>query len=536
MANERTPSLAQRWSMLNVQQKAAIIFTGIVLAVGIAVAVQVAGAPKYTQLYGNLTREDAAAVVQKLKDLKVKYRIADGGATVEVPDDQVDELHLTLAGEGIPQGGNVGFELFDKPRIGQSEFSEHVNFSRALQGELERTIGQLESVRSARVHLVIPQNRIFVTDNTVPSASVVLNLRGPAPSTREVKAMIHLVASAVQGLTPDRVTIVDTKGALLSDRPELSGDSTLAVQEAQRTMEREMEVKLQDLLDRLLGPNKAMVRTSVTLSQNSQKITRENYTPVANDKGEGVLESAQITREAYNGLRAAVGGAAGIPPTLWSNNAGNGNANGGNGYMREENTSQYRVSKEVTEQQVPAGKIERVSIALFLDKSIDTEQVKALQQSVAAAAGIDAKRGDQVTAESFPFDTTAVEAEKQEAAADKQKAMTGMLTRYGGSLLIILLFIIVAASMYRRTMSGASRTTVADSAPSYPMLPPGASGERAVEQYALLDGGVSDAALEGPAMMPDTYQPQVEAQEEKAMHALEPQRVAAVIKSLMNEE
>ncbi len=531
MANERTLSLGQRWSQLNVQQKAAIIFTGIILAVGIAAAVQVAGTPKYTQLYGNLTNEDASAVVQKLKDLKIKYRLADGGSTIEVPENNVDDLRLTLAGEGIPQGGNVGFELFDKPHIGQSEFSEHLNFQRALQGELARTIGQLDSVRSARVHLVMPVNRVFVTDTTIPSASVVLNLHSSAPSSREVKAIIHLVASAVQGLEPERVTVVDTKGVLLSDRPELASGGASAVLESQRTMEREMEARLQDLLDRMLGENKAMVRTSITLSRQSRTITRETFTPVRDGSGQGVLESEHRTREAYNGARANTGGAPGIPATLLSGatNA----ANAANGYLREENTTQFRVSKETTAQQVPAGEIERVSIALFVDKSIEQEQIQSLTASIAAAAGINAKRGDQVIAQSFPFDTSAAEAEKKAAAVDNQKATMTLLTRYGGSALIIIVFIFIAMSMFKRTMSGSGRTTVTDAAPSYPMLPP---GERAVEQYALLDGGSAGAALEGPAMMPNNYQPPAETQEEKALHALEPQRVAAVIKTLMAEE
>ncbi|HOF89545.1 MAG TPA: flagellar basal-body MS-ring/collar protein FliF, partial [Armatimonadota bacterium] len=312
MPDERPSSLGQRWAQLNTQHKAVVIATAVIIAVAVAVAVSVAGAPRYVQLYGNLTAEDAAQVVRKLKEQKIKHRLSNGGTTIEVPDTQVDTLRLSLAGDGIPQGGNVGFELFDKPHIGQSEFSEHLNYLRALQGELARTISQLESVRTARVHLVIPQHRLFVTDVEEASASVVLALRGGRPDSRAIKAMIHLVSSAVEGLDPARVTVVDTRGNLLSDRPELTGSAGLAVTEMQRAMETQMEERLQSMLDQVLGANNALVRANVLLNRNSRTIQRETYSPVTDGAGRGVLESQHRTVEQFDGARAPVGGAAGI--------------------------------------------------------------------------------------------------------------------------------------------------------------------------------------------------------------------------------
>ena len=172
------------------------------LIVLVVVAVMTASQPHYAQLYGNLTDEDAATVIGKLKDAKVPYRLQDSGHTVEVPEGKVDEVRLQLASEGVPQGGNVGFELFDKTQIGQSEFGERLNYVRALQGELARTIGRLKSVRSARVHLALPEQRLYTSEEKKPTASVVLDLNGASPSPQEIKAIIHLVSAAVEGLEP----------------------------------------------------------------------------------------------------------------------------------------------------------------------------------------------------------------------------------------------------------------------------------------------------------------------------------------------
>ncbi|OPZ86120.1 MAG: Flagellar M-ring protein [bacterium ADurb.Bin429] len=440
----------------------------------------------------------------------------------------MDELRLSFAGEGIPHGGNVGFELFDKPHIGQSEFSEHLNYLRALQGELARTIGQLESVRTARVHLVIPQHRLFVTDIEEASASVVLALRGGRPDSREIKAIIHLVSSAVEGLDPARVTVVDTRGNLLSDRPELTGATGIAVMEMQRAMETQMEERLQSMLDQVLGMNKSLVRASVSLNRNSRTIQRETYSPVTDGAGQGVLESQHRTVEKYDGARAAVGGAAGVPPTLWGTGGNNANR-GGNSYAREENTTQYRVTKQTESETVQPGEIARISLALFVDKSVSDEQVTALKTMMAAAAGIDEKRGDQLAVEAIPFDTTAMAAEQQAEKQEAKRAMMTLVGRYGVSAILIVLFASIALALFKRTMAPPPRTVVAggDEQPMYPMLP---GGDHAVEQYALLSAP-AEAALGDADVAPVTEMPA-----EDSLRHLEPQRVAAVIKSLMSEE
>ena len=334
-------AFAELWRNLTVSQKAAMIVASVILTTLIIIAVSLASPPRFTPLYDKLSDEDAAAVVQKLKDQKVTYHIS-GRGVIEVPENKVNELRMTLAGEGIPRSDGTGFELFDKAQFGQSEFGERLNYVRALQTELARTISQLESVRTVRVHLVIPERRLFETNQHVASASVVLGLKKTFPTQREIKSIIHLVSTAVEGLDPANVTVVDTTGNLLSDvvNSETAGsDSRL---QDQRVAETQIETRLQGILDRVLGPDKAVVRANVKLTYDRRRVDREVYHPIATagDGAErGVLESQHQATETYNGnnkptssLTAAV-----LPPATVPSSA--------NGYNRTENTNQYRVSK-----------------------------------------------------------------------------------------------------------------------------------------------------------------------------------------------
>ena len=220
--------------------------------------------PDMQVLFTNLGGEDAAAIIDKLKETKVPYETTGGGSTVLVPSAQVHDLRLQLATQGLPHGGGVGFEIFDRTSIGMSEFVQKLNYRRALQGELARTIAQLPEVERARVHLAIPERRLFAKEQEKARASVIMSLRNGQQLTQaQVQGVIHLVSSSVEGLQARDVTVVDGHGRMLSSTmtDETAGLTNTQL-EYQRSIEKDVETRIQTMLERIVGANKAVVRVS----------------------------------------------------------------------------------------------------------------------------------------------------------------------------------------------------------------------------------------------------------------------------------
>ncbi|MHB9025442.1 MAG: flagellar basal-body MS-ring/collar protein FliF [Armatimonadota bacterium] len=503
--------IVQIWNNLTPSQKTSLGVAVLLLGIVVAVISTFAGMPHYSQIYGNMTETDASNVVSKLKEMKVPYRLS--GNTVLIPAEKIDDVRLELAGEGLPQGGNNGFELFDKVQMGQSEFGERMTYLRALQGELARTICQLNSVRTARVHIAMPEQRLYNRDDNKPSASVVLDLRTAAPSAKEVKAITHLVSSAVEGLEPKAVTVVDTKGDLLSDLPGLSGGGAAQL-EAQRAVEAQIEQRVQGMLDRVLGPEKTIARASVTLNMSSKEVERETYTPVTDNAGAGVLESQHRTVETYNG---------GKPGSTSTNALANiaVGAAGGNAYSREESTTQFRISKEVEHTTIAPGEITKISLAIFVDEGIEKEQIVELQQTLAAAAGLDTKRGDQIVVQGMAFDTTAAQAEEKAAKQQSRSKMLVTIGKYVLAAVLAVAFLFFLLGIFRATLTPVRTESVLPEVQfrSYDSL---ASPESQADALASLNAN--------PSLEDQT------AEEEDAIRALDPERVAQVIKGLMAEE
>ena len=518
----------EMWQKLNSSQKLALGVALLLLVLVTVVIAKTAIAPQYVQLYGNLTSEDAATVVQKLQEMKVNYRLAGGGNSIEVPAQRADEIRLSLAGEGLPRGGNVGFELFDKAQIGQSEFGERLNYIRALQGELARTIGQLDSVRSARVHLALPEERLYSAEEKKPTASVVLNLQGPDPTPDEIKAIIHLVASAVEGLSPANVTVVDTGNKLLSEMADIEGGNGAASMrlQAQQAMARQIEQQVQSMLDKVLGPGKSIARANVKLNYDHKTIQREVYTPVENRAG--VLESEHRASESYNGTKpGATGGPVGAVPNTSPVATAAATRNSGS-YTREENTAQYRVSKSIESTEVSPGQVERLALALFIDEGIDSAQLESLKKTVATAVGIDTARGDAIEVQPMKFNTPDVTAQEKAAKKQAQMSQLAVIGKYAGGAVLLLLFLLIVSSLYRSTLKGEA-TAVGEGMP-----------------LALPEGEFTPAALPSLSASPVGALAQYEAENasedltvpdtaEYDLSSVDPKHVAIVIKELMAE-
>ncbi|MHB9110565.1 MAG: flagellar basal-body MS-ring/collar protein FliF [Armatimonadota bacterium] len=519
----------EMWQQLTGSQKMALGVALVILVLVTIVIAKTASQPQYVQLYGNLTSEDAATVVQKLQEMKVEYRLASGGNSIEVPAQRADEIRLNLAGEGLPRGGNVGFELFNKAQIGQSEFGERLNYVRALQGELARTIGELNSVRSARVHLALPERRLYSAEEQKPTASVVLDLQGPDPTPGEIKSIIHLVASAVEGLLPANVTVVDTQNKLLSEMADVDGAdgaSSMRLQ-AQQTVAKQIEQRVQSMLDKVLGPGKSIARANVKLNYDQKTIEREVYTPLENQLG--VLESEHRASESYNGAKpGATGGPVGAVPNTSPTATVTGTRGSGT-YSREENTTQYRVSKSIESTQVSPGQIERLTLALFIDEGIESTQLESLKKTVATAVGIDAARGDAIEVQPMKFN--APDTTTQDKVAKKQAWMSQLASigKYAGGAVMLLIFLMVVSSLYRSTFKNEERPAMDEGMP-----------------LALPDGEFTPAALPSLSASPVGALEQYEANNEPEELAMldtaeydlsnvDPKHVAIVIKELMAE-
>jgi flagellar M-ring protein FliF len=369
----------------------------------------------YQLLYGNLAESDASAMVEWLKGQNIPYQLGSNGRNILIPANQVHETRLSLASAGLPQGGGVGFEIFDKQSFALTDFVQKVNFSRALQGELARTITSLGPVESARVHLALPERRLFKEQQQPATASIIIKL---APGKRlgeaQIEGIVHLVSSSVEGLNPDQVTIIDQNGNVLSqnNRSGLAGNISPDMLEYQAQVEQRMEDRAQALLDKSLGPKNAMVRVTATLD-----FARTEKTEEAFDPDEPVIRSEQVTDERSGS--AVTGGVPGVQSNMEGNSTNQ--TTGTPPTSKSQRTTNYEISKVVSKTTNPVGTVSKLSISVLIADRVKPAQEKepaqteprseaellAVENMVASALGLDKARGDKIEVTSMPFLQTA---------------------------------------------------------------------------------------------------------------------------------
>lgn len=265
---------------------------------------------EYSPLYSRLSEEDLGAVVETLKAKKIPYQLT-GGNGISVPKEQLAEVRLSLASEGVPKGSGVGFEIFDQQKLGSTEFVQRINYQRALQGELARTISKMDEVLESRVHLVLATESLFLEDKKPPSAAVVLKLKnGSKLEQQRVQGIVNLVCSAVQGLSEDKVSIMSTDGQVLFKKE--ATDSPLQLSNLQTqykgNLEEDLRRKVQTLLDQVVGPNRATTRVTVDLDFNQVQVTEDTYDPDS-----AVIRSQQRSVENSQGAEAGTKGNPDVP-------------------------------------------------------------------------------------------------------------------------------------------------------------------------------------------------------------------------------
>ncbi|WP_162096664.1 flagellar basal-body MS-ring/collar protein FliF [Desulfotalea psychrophila] len=361
-------------------------------------------------LYANLSATDAAAVTEWLKGQKIPYSLKDSGKSVWIGSNKIYQARLDLAANGLPSGGGVGFEVFDKQNFALTNYVQKINYSRALQGELARTISSLAPIESTRVHLAIPEKRLFKNQQKQATASVILSLvPGKTLSQEQVEGIAYLVAGSVPGLETDNVKVLDSSGVILGDREQNGGDRALSsdMLAFQKEIETQMEMRAQDLLTRTMGADHALVRVTATVDFAKVEKTEEFF-----DADDPVIRSEQINNESSRGAEA--GGIPGVESNLQGTQKKSGT---GPSAVKNGRTTNYEISKTISHIVNPVGTVKKLSVSVLvadrqkLDPDtqepsytpFSTTELKALENMVASAIGLVATRGDVINVISMPF-------------------------------------------------------------------------------------------------------------------------------------
>jgi flagellar M-ring protein FliF len=414
-----------------------VTLAGLVLStlLGLVLLMSWSGKTNYQTLYTQLDPNDAGRIIAKLKEQKVPYRIAGNGSAIEIPADQIHEMRMQMASEGLPQGGSIGFEVFDNTKIGMTEFAQNVNYQRALQGELQRTINRIAEVESSRVHIVMPEKTLFIDQEEPASASVVLKLRpGRWLSKAQINGIVYLVSSSVARLSPENVTLVDSSGKLLAghQQPSAYGDLSLDQLDYQAKFEKNLEERIKTMLEAALGKDKAIVRLSCSFDFQRQETTEERFLPENQ-----VIRSEQSLKESSTRAETAPQGVPGLrsnlpgaepPPNAFS-------AEQHPSFAKDDRTVNYEIGKVTSHILEPVGEMTRVSVAVLVDGTYrkaageegegewqyvprSAEEMNKLENIVKRAVNYDLERGDKVELVNIPFESSKLSLAEGRGTAD----------------------------------------------------------------------------------------------------------------------
>lgn len=465
------PGKAQEWiARLRENPKIPLIVAGAA-AIAIIVALALwAKQPDYKVLYSNLADQDGGAIVTQLTQMNIPYRFSDNGSAIEVPADKVYDLRLRLAQQGLPKGGAVGFELLDQEKFGISQFSEQVNYQRALEGELARTIETLGPVKSARVHLAMPKPSLFVREQKAPSASVTLSLQpGRALDEGQISAVVHMVSSAVAGLPPGNVTLVDQGGHLLTQSNTAGRDLNDAQLKYAADVENRYQRRIESILGPIVGSGNVHAQVTAQIDFSNKEQTEEQYRPNS-DPSQTAVRSRQLNQsEQVNGRApGGVPGALSNQPAPPNNapitapaqqNQANGQqaANGGQAQTtstsgqsgssntQRDETTNYEVDRTIRHTKLNTGDIERLSVAVVVNYRqlkdgkplpMTNDQIKQIEDLTREAMGYSQKRGDTLNVVNSPF--TASDETGGELPFWQQQAFFDLLMSAGRWLIVLI--------------------------------------------------------------------------------------------------
>lgn len=435
-------------SRFNEQSQGKKIATLVLVAFGIASLFLITlwtQKPDMQLLYANLSPGDAAAIADNLKSQKVDYELTNQGRTIWVPNNRLHEIRLQLAGEGLPAGSEVGLEIFEETPLGMTEFVQKLNFQRALQGELVRTINTLDAIEQARVHLVIPKDTLFLKEKPEGKASVMIKIKpGKSLTKAQAQGIVHLVSASVEGVNARSVVILDLEGNLLSGGGKESEDAMLTGANFQHKMrvEKGLQNKIERMLEQALGSGKVIAHVTADLDFERIERTEEIFDPDSQ-----VARSEQAVTETTVGA-VPPGGVPGIP-TLTP--AGEGGPVGQPASRNKENTTfNYEINKVIQQVSKPTGEIKNLSVAVLIDGTIageppqykarSREEMDKFTKIVQSAVGYNPKRGDKIQVENVQFDRSFTAKQREEMDKAEQFEFWFEFTKYALLAVFILLF------------------------------------------------------------------------------------------------
>lgn len=444
MADWKEQSL-RLWQNIGKKQRYAIIGSAVLIFILILSWSYWWGSkPDMVPLFTNMEAKDAGEVAAKLKEMKVSFEPQENanGTAILVSAKDVHRVRLELASLGLPRG-NKGFEIFDQNKFGVTEFQNKVYLLQALQGELTRTIEQMDEVEKARVHIVLPEDSLYKKNEKPATASIMVKLRPSAQLTKEqVKGIVNLAAHSIQGLKPENITVVDNYAHVLNDQQDESnmpGSGSMTQLEMTRKMQDDLQKNLDSLLDQVLGPGKAAARVNVELTFDQHTVDKQVYEPVVDDKG--IIRSSQDTNERYQGTASTPGGVPGTTTNIPGYVTGN---NTQSNYEKKDSIKNYEINETKEKVVAAPGAIKRLTVAVLVDASLNKAQQDSIAKTVSSAIGINPARGDMVSVESIAFNTDMADRERlAEEAAQRQNLWIKI-----GLAVIALIIILLGVRAY----------------------------------------------------------------------------------------
>lgn len=500
------------WKQLGLNQKVSVVVAAVGVLGALGALVAWSSRVEYGLLYGRLDEAEAAKVVSVLEELKVPHKVGQGGTALYVPKDKVHSTRMTLAARGLPRGeGGVGFEIFDKPNFGLSDFVQRANYLRALQGELARTISQLDEVEAARVMIVLPENRLLIDQSKRPTASVFVRVKGHTqlqPSA--VNAIRFLVANAVEGLTPNNVTVVDNRGHVLSENGDADSVAGLTAGQlaARRNLEQYLAKKAEGMLEAVLGPGQAVVRVSADINFDTLTRVEEKFDPDSQ-----VARLTTVNDESTDTTSpTGSGGAPGVAVNIGADT--NAAAQGGLTTTRTKKKTtdtQYEINKITSNFTQLAGGIKRLSAAVFVATRYEgtgpnrkpvprsAEELEKLRRIVQSALGIqsgDPTRKDEVTLEEMPFNDQFAEVTQDLGQVARKQFWWTQLQNLlfpGLGIGVVAVFLLMLRRMPETPLA------VPHSPTEVPASPSGGNGSRPVHRLDALE---TEPVFSGSALRP----------------------------------
>ncbi len=428
-------------------QKVVTVALGLALVIGGFAFSSWASKPSYAPLFTNLAPADASGIIDKLNTNKTPYQLAANGTEILVPQKDVYSLRLSMSAAGLPSSGSSGYSLLDQEGITTSEFKQHVDYQRALEGELSKTIKSISGVRDAAVHLAIPQQSVF-TDGTQKATGSVLLTTDPGVtlSSGQVQSVVNLVSSSVPGLTADQVSVSDATGKVLSVAGDANSGAAADVRtEAIQQYDTRLSAEVQHILEPLVGSGHAVVTVNADLDFDKQNTVSNTYVYAT---GVPPLSEANTT-ESYGPGQSGAGGVLGAASPSPSTAVG---GSGAGGYRKTSTTRDNAVGQQTETRAAAPGKVRTLSVAVLLDKNAPPVDEVKVRELVSSAVALDPKRGDTLALTSAPFDTSeqlaAQKAASQAAAAAAAaRRHAEMMSLAKTGLVVLLVVIVIVATL-----------------------------------------------------------------------------------------